>query len=105
MAHSQFFNGSLYQKMSEDLQITGKGKRTHDGYLREIRKMADHCGIAPDGISEEQMRRYFLHLKNDRNFAAGSLTVTLSALKFFYRVTCPRDWISREPRRAAARRT
>ena len=40
MAHSQFFNGSLYQKMSEDLQITGKRKRTHDGYLREIRKMA-----------------------------------------------------------------
>ena len=96
MAHSQFFNGSLYKKMSDDLQITGKGERTHDGYLREIRKMADHCGTAPDSISEEQMRRYFLHLKNERNFAAGSLTVTLSALKFFYRVTCPRDWITLE---------
>lgn len=38
MAHSQFFHGSLYQKMSEDLQLTGKDKRTHDGYLGEIRK-------------------------------------------------------------------
>ncbi len=96
MAHSQFFGGSLYQKMSEDLHLTGKGKRTHDGYLREIRKMADHCRTSPDDITEDQMRRYFLHLKNERNFAAGSLTVTLSALKFFYRVTCPRDWITLE---------
>ena len=82
--------------MSEDLQLTGKAKRTHDGYLREIRKLADHCRLSPDQITEQQVRTYFLHLKNERNFAAGSLTVTLSALTFFYRITCPKDWITLE---------
>ena len=96
MAESTFFTGPLRTKMSEDLQLTGKAKRTHDGYLREIRKLADYCRQTPDRISEEQMRRYFLHLKNERKFAAGSLTVTLSALKFFYRITCPKDWITLE---------
>jgi site-specific recombinase XerD len=92
MAHSKFFTGALYLKMSEDLQITGKGKRTHDGYLREIRKLADYCRRSPETISEAQVRRYFLHLKNVRHFAEGSLTVTLSAFRFFFRITCPREW-------------
>lgn len=96
MAQSEYFTGPLYTKMSEDLQLTSKAKRTHDGYLREIRKLADYYQTSPDQISEPQIRRYFLHLKNERRFAAGSLTVTLSALKFFYRITCPRDWITLE---------
>ena len=96
MAESTFFTGPLRTKMSEDLQLTSKAQRTHDGYLREIRKLADHCRMPPDQITEQQVRSYFLHLKNDRKFAAGSLTVTLSALKFFYRITCPRDWVTLE---------
>ena len=96
MAQSEFFTGSLYQKMSDDLLLTSKARRTHDGYLREIRKLAEFCRRSPDQITEDQMRRYFLHLKSERHFAAGSLTVTLSAFKFFYRITCPRDGITLE---------
>ena len=33
MAKSNFFNGSLYTRMSDDLHLTGKSQRTHDGYL------------------------------------------------------------------------
>lgn len=92
MAKSNFFCGTLYQKMSDDLQLTSKAERTHDGYLREIRKLADHWQRAPDKVSEQQLRRYFLFLKNEKHFAEGSLRVTLSAFKFFFGVTCPRNW-------------
>jgi integrase/recombinase XerD len=92
MAKSNFFGGMLYQKMSDDLHLTSKAKRTHDGYLREIRKLADHCRIPPNKVSEQQLRRYFLHLKNEKHFAEGSLRVTLSAFKFFFGTTCPRNW-------------
>lgn len=105
MAQSAFFTGPLYEKMSEDLHLTGKSKRTHDGYLSEIRKLAEFCRRSPDRISEDQMRRYFLHLKNQRQFAAGSLTVTLSAFKFFYRTTCPRNWITLEQLRVKGPKT
>lgn len=78
--------------MSQDLQLLGRAKRTHDGYLREIRKLACYFGQAPDQLTQQQVADYLLYLINEREFAPGSLKVTYSALKFFYTVTCPRDW-------------
>jgi len=92
MVVSQFFNGALYKRMSDDLHLTGKAQRTHDGYLRAVRKMADYCKCSPDRISEQQLRRYYLYLKNDCRFACGSLRVAVPGIKFFYRQTCKREW-------------
>ena len=78
--------------MSEDLQLTGKAERTQRGYLRAVRQLADYCQCSPDQLTEDQIRRFFLHLKNDRRFAYGSLRVALSGVKFFYSVTCKRSW-------------
>jgi site-specific recombinase XerD len=90
--HSPYFHGALYQQMSEDLQLTGKAERTVHGYLRAVRQLADHCRKAPDEITEAELRRYFLHLRNQRKFAYGSLRVALSGIRFFYATTCKRDW-------------
>ena len=92
MAKSNFFNGKLYQRMSDDLHLAGVSQRTHDGYLRAVRQLADYCQQAPDQISEDALRRFFLHLKNERHFAYGSLRVAYSGIKFFYTRTCRRDW-------------
>ena len=92
MSLSHFFHGPLYQRMSDDLQLAGMSQRTHDGYLRAIRQLADFCETTPEQINEDQLRQFFLHLKVDRNFAPGSLRVALSGLKFFFRITCPRTW-------------
>jgi site-specific recombinase XerD len=92
LTHSPYFNGSLYQRMSEDLHLGGMSKRTHEGYLRAVRQLADFCKTSPDQITEDQLRKFFLHLKNDKAFASGSLRVAFSGLKFFYTRTCRRDW-------------
>lgn len=92
MALSKFFTGQLYQRMSDDLHLAGVSKRTHDGYLRAVRQLADYGCVTPDQISEDQLRRYFLHLKNERHFASGSMRVAFSGIKFFYTRTCRRDW-------------
>lgn len=86
------FPAQLRQRLSEDLQLTGKAQRTHDGYIRAVRQLSDFAGCAPDEVCEEQVRAFFLHLKNDRKFAYGSLRVALSGVKFFFTVTCKRDW-------------
>lgn len=78
--------------MSQDLQLLGRAKRTHDGYLREVRKLACHYNLPPDQLTQQQVADYLLHLINDKAFAPGSLKVAYSALKFFYSTTCPRDW-------------
>lgn len=91
-ARSKYFNGPIYDRMAEDLQLTGKAQRTVHGYLRAVRQLADHYRKAPDQISEAELRRYFLYLRNQRQAAYGTLRVALSGIRFFYQTTCPRDW-------------
>jgi site-specific recombinase XerD len=78
--------------MLQDLQLAGLSERTQEAYLRSVRQLADHFHTPPDRLSEQQLREYFLHLKNDRKFASGSLVIASSAIKFFYSHTAPRDW-------------
>jgi len=87
-----FFPAELRQRLSEDLHLSGKAKRTHDGYIRAVRQLSDFAQCSPDEVDEMQVRQFFLHLKLDRGFAYGSLRVALSGVKFFFTVTCKRDW-------------
>ena len=84
----------LAQKMLQDLQLAGKAERTHESYLRSVRKFAQWLDKSPDQASEDDLRRYLLFIKNDQHWEANSLKVAYSGLKFFYRHTCPRDWLT-----------
>ncbi len=87
-----YFPAELRQRLSDDLHLTGKAKRTHDGYIRAVRQLSDFAQCSPDKVTQTQVRQFFLHLKNDRQFAYGSLRVALSGVKFFFTFTCKRDW-------------
>jgi len=91
-APGSHFPESLRLRLSEDLHLTGKAKRTHDGYIRAVRQLSDFAGCSPDQVNEQHVRQFFLHLKNDPNFAYGSLRVAFSGIKFFFTHTCKRDW-------------
>jgi site-specific recombinase XerD len=88
----RYFPAELRQRLSDDLHLTGKSKRTHDGYIRAVRQLSDFAKCSPDKVTETQVRQFFLHLKIDREFAYGSLRVALSGVKFFFTFTCKRDW-------------
>ena len=89
---SPFFKGNLYEKLIQDLRLAGKAKRTVYGYVRAVRKLAEFHRKAPDKITEQEVRRYLLHLIVEREVAAGTQSVALSGIKFFDRTTCPRKW-------------
>jgi site-specific recombinase XerD len=78
--------------MHQDLQLAGLSERTQEAYLRAVRQLADHFHTPPDRLSEQQVRDYFLHLKNDRQFATASLAIAYCGIKFFYSHTASRDW-------------
>ena len=65
---------SLRERMLADLQFRGMAKRTIDGYLREVRKLACYYNTSPDLLTEQQVGDYLLHLVN-RNYTPGSLRV------------------------------
>lgn len=89
---SGYFQGKLYQQMHDDLHLAGLAQRTVNGYLRSVRQLADYCQCSPDQVSEQQLRNWLLYLKNEKEFAYGSLRVAFSGIKFFFTRTCKRDW-------------
>ncbi len=85
-------NSSLRQRLLHDLQLAGLSARTQEAYVRAVRQLADHFHTPPDRLTEPQLRDYFLHFKNDRQFGAASLGIAYSGIKFFSAHTIPRDW-------------
>ena len=82
----------LRQRMIEDMQLRGLSEITQDRYVRAVRQLADYYGKSPDKITEEELRRYFLYLKNEKQVSRSTCTVALCGIKFFYEHTLKREW-------------
>jgi len=78
--------------MIEDLQLKRYSPATQTAYLHAVGQLARHCDKSPALITEEELRRYFLHLTQVRRCAPGTLRVSLSAIRFCFGVTLQRPW-------------
>ena len=82
----------LGQKMIEDMQLRGLAVRTQESYLLAVRQFARHYQKSPDRINEEELRGYFLYLKNDKHASRSTCTINLFGIKFFFQQTMGREW-------------
>ena len=82
----------LRQKMIEDMQLHGFAVRTQEAYLLAVSLLARHYHKSPDKVSEEELREYFLFLKNDRHASRSTCTIYLCGIKFFFEHTLGREW-------------
>lgn len=82
----------LRERMIEDMQLRGLSERTQASYVRVVRQLASYCHKSPDQISEEELRQYFVYLKQDKQCARSTCTVALCGIKFFYEQTLKREW-------------
>lgn len=82
----------LRQKMIEDMQLRGLSPRTQAAYVQVVRQLADYYGRSPDQLSEAELRRYFLYLKNEKQVSRSSCTQALCGVKFLYQHTLQREW-------------
>jgi site-specific recombinase XerD len=87
---------TLREKMTHDLQLCGLSERTQEAYLRAVRQLADYYHTPPDRLAEEQLRNYFLYLKNEKRFAPASLKMAYYGIRYFYTHTAPRQWATLE---------
>lgn len=83
---------ALRQKMIEDMQLRGFADRTQEAYLSAVRQLAKHYRKSPDQIDEEELRQYFLFLKNEKQAARATCTIALCGIKFFFERTLGREW-------------
>jgi len=82
----------LRQRMIEDLQLRGLSERTQEMYVRAVRQLAEHYHKSPAQITEEELRAYFLYVKNVKHYSRSASTIALCGIKFFYEHTLKREW-------------
>ena len=81
----------LRQQMIAALQLSGKGERTQQAYVREVRLLAQFYGQSPHLLSEQELQHYFLHRKNVDGLAPASMRICYSGIRFFYHHVLQRD--------------
>jgi integrase/recombinase XerD len=82
----------LRKRMIECLQLRGLSERTQEAYVRAVRQLAEHYHKAPDLISEEELRQYFLFIKNVKHYSRNTSTIAICGIKFFFEKTLNRNW-------------
>ena len=80
----------LRQRMIEDMTIRRLKQRTQDLYQRAVANYAQHFRRSPSELNYEHVRQYQLHLVQS-GWQTGSVNRTMSALRFFYKVTMGRQ--------------
>jgi len=81
-----------YQQSMRALQLAGMSKPTQQCYARSVRMLVDFYGKTPDLITEQELQDYFLHRKNVDKWAAATMRICYSGIKFFFINVLKRDW-------------
>jgi site-specific recombinase XerD len=76
----------------QDLVLLPLLPRSQQAYLACVRQLAGHFHKAPDAVSTEELRLYFIHLKEHKKLNRSSVTQALCAIKLFWEKTLQRQW-------------
>jgi integrase/recombinase XerD len=86
----------LRRRLIEDMQIRNLTPNTQRAYVAQIVHFACHFRKSPDLLGPAEIRAYLIYLVQKKCLAASSITVTVSALRFFYTVTLKRPWVVKD---------
>jgi integrase/recombinase XerD len=74
----------LRQRLIEEIALRGYSDKTKEAYVHAVACLAQYYRRSPDGLSDEELRSYLLHLHLETAKAASTLNVAVSGLRFFY---------------------
>ncbi len=57
-----------------------------------MRQLSEHYHKSPDLITEEELRQYFLFLKNVKHYARATATIAICGIRFFFETTLQQQW-------------
>lgn len=83
----------LRAKFIRDLVIRGRSKNTQKAYTRCVCDLARYYRRSPELISYEEVTGWLHHLIKERQLAASSIHIAVSAVRFLYAVTLGRERI------------
>ena len=91
----------LRHRFIEDMRLAGLSARTQEAYVHAVARLVAWVGKGPLRITEDDVRRHFLHLTKEQEVARGTATIALCAIKRFFEITLKRQWTTLELARPA----
>ncbi len=85
-------NNSIIDRFVSDLKLRSYAKRSIKSYLRSVRQMHEFCDMPFEHITEEDLREYWLHCREERKWSSATLRISYSGIKHFFTFTMKRDW-------------
>ncbi len=79
----------LRRRMIEDMSVRQFASKTQHDYIRAVVNLARFIGRSPDTATNEDLRRFQLHL-TETGAGTPLINSTVSALRFFFTVTLDR---------------
>jgi site-specific recombinase XerD len=72
-------------KFTDFVQLKDYRQPTKDEYVRYLRKLAEHYAADPATLTEDQLRAYFLFLRQVKQFGGSAMKLARCALRSFFR--------------------
>jgi integrase/recombinase XerD len=72
-------------KFADFVQLKDYRQPTKDEYVRYLRKLAEHYACDPATLTEDQLRAYFLFLRQQKQFGGSAMKLARCALRSFFR--------------------
>ncbi len=94
----------IRERMVGDMQLSGFSERTQEAYLRAVRQLQEFVGKPEELITEEELREYFLHIRNKLKYASSTIKIAYYGIRFFYKTTLKKSWDTLELIRAGNER-
>lgn len=67
------------RRMIEEMQLRRFSERTIASYVRAVGPLVGWCWKSPDQVSDEELRDYFLYLRNQKRLARATTTLRCAA--------------------------
>jgi integrase/recombinase XerD len=83
---------SLRQRMLEDMRIRNLSPTTRKRYVDRVAAFANHFNKSPSLLGAEDIRVFLHYLVREKKLSSSSINVTVSALRFLYKVTLGCAW-------------
>ena len=79
--------GQLRERMQQDLVLGGYREQTIERYLARTRNFVAYFMRPPTELCAEDVRRYLVHLVEDRHYKPGTMKGVMGGIRFLYMVT------------------
>jgi len=77
-------NHSSIQQFQLLVQLKDYRPKTQREYIRYVRRLADHFQRDPATLSENDLRTYFLHLRQQQHLGPSGMTIARASIRSFF---------------------